>query len=102
MRRFGLSFVVGIVLFIAGAGTAHSADMSKVSCGAFIASGRDNMAAMIMWLRGYHAGRNGVIDATDIPGMREYGGRLGQYCKAHPSTGLIDASELILKENHGP
>ena len=32
-------------------------DMSKVTCGAFLASGKANMAAIIMWLRGYLASR---------------------------------------------
>ena len=72
--------------------------MAKVTCRAFIASGHDNMAAMIMWLRGYHSGKLGVIAATDTAEMRFYGGRLGRYCKAHPDASVIDASEQILSD----
>ena len=67
-------------------------DMSKVTCGAFLASGQANMAAAIMWLRGYHAGKRGVIDVIDQPPADSYGGRLGRYCKDHQNESVIDAS----------
>jgi hypothetical protein len=68
---------------------------ARITCGAFLASGQANMAALISWLRGYHAGKTGVIShqAPDA-----YGGRLGFYCKQHPDANLIEASELILAE----
>ena len=51
------------------------------------------MAATIMWLRGYHAGKTGVIPShSNVP----YGGRLGFYCGQHPNARVIDASEQIL------
>jgi hypothetical protein len=88
---------------IAGAvPSANGLDMVHVTCRAFLASGHDNMAAIIMWLRGYHAGKSGVIAATDVANMRAYGGRLGRYCKEHPDENAIDASEKILAdEDHG-
>jgi hypothetical protein len=47
-----------VVFVVTGAPHAHAhADMSKVTCGAFLASGKANMAAIIMWLRGYLASR---------------------------------------------
>jgi hypothetical protein len=89
-------------LVIAGAPSAQALDMAKANCRAFLASGQDNMAAVIMWLRGYHAGKSGLIAATDTAQMRAYGGRLGRYCKEHPDTLVIDASEQILSEDdHG-
>ena len=77
----------------------YGLDFSKVTCRAFLASGRDNMAATFMWPRGHHAGKTGVI-AFDSTGP--YAGRLGRYCKDHPLANLIDASEKILTdEDHG-
>jgi acid stress chaperone HdeB len=73
-------------------------DMSKVTCGAFLASGQANMAVIIMWLRGYHAGKRGVIDVIEKPPADPYGGRLGRYCKDHPNDSVIDASERILSD----
>ena len=76
-------------------GAANTLDYSVVTCRAFLASGLDNMAAMFMFLRGYHSGKRGVIpfDSKD-----PYPGKLGFYCKQHPDANLIEASEQILSE----
>jgi hypothetical protein len=88
-----------VVFVITGAPHAHArTDMSTVTCGAFLASGQANMAAIIMWLRGYHAGKRGVIDVIEKPPADSYGGRLGRYCKDHPNESVIDASERILSD----
>ena len=75
--------------------TAHGAEVNNASitCGAFLASGQANMAALISWLRGYHAGKTGAIpyQAPD-----PYGGGLGFYCSQHPDANLIEVSEQIL------
>jgi hypothetical protein len=88
-----------IVFVVTGAPHAHAhTDMSTVTCGAFLASGQANMAAIIMWLRGYHAGKRGVIDGIEKPSTDPYGGRLGRYCKDHPNESVIAASERILSD----
>ncbi len=74
---------------------AYSLDFSVVTCRAFLVSGRDNMAAMFMFLHGYHSGKRGVIP-FDSNGP--YPARLGVYCKQHPDANLIEASEQILSE----
>ena len=63
------------------------------TCRRFLASGQANMAALISWLRGYHAGKTGMIP---FQSPDPDGGRLGFYCKQHPDANLIDASEQIL------
>jgi len=96
------SILIAGALLAAAAPSAHGLDMKHVSCTGFLASGQDDMKAIIMWLRGYHAGRSGIIAGTDKAEMTAYGGRLGHYCKAHPDLGVIQASEQILDEQeHG-
>jgi hypothetical protein len=56
--------VLFAVALVAAAPSAHSLDMAKVTFRSFAASGHDNMAAVIMWLRGYHAGRTGIVATT--------------------------------------
>ena len=53
------------------------------------------MAVMIMFLRGYHSGKHGVIpyDSAD-----HYSGKLGFYCGQHLDVTLIEASEQILTD----
>jgi len=57
--------------------------------------GQANMAAMFMFLRGYHAGRSGIIayDSNDT-----YPKMLGTFCKRHPEANLIETSERILAD----
>ena len=102
MRRYH-SVPIALALLIAGVPDVSArTDMSLVTCRAFLASGQANMAAIIMWLRGYHAGKRGVIDVIDKPPMDPYGGRLGHDCKEHPDESVINASERILSElDHG-
>jgi HdeA/HdeB family len=87
--------LVSATLITASAPSAHCLDFSKVTCRAFLASGQANMAAMFMFLRGYHSGKRGIIpyDSRD-----RYAGRLGFYCRQHPDANLIEASEQILSE----
>jgi len=97
--RFYRRVLFVVVFVVTGAPHAHArTDMSQVTCGAFLASGQTNMAAAIMWLRGYHAGKRGVIDVIDKPPADPYGGRLGRYCKDHPYESVINASERILSD----
>ncbi len=75
-------------------------DNRTITCGAFLASGQNNMAALIMWLFGYHAGKTGIIPYQDSSGP--YAGRLGAFCQQHPDANLIETSEKILTElDHG-
>ena len=65
-------------------GHAHT-DMSKVTCSDFLASGQANMAAIIMWLRGYHAGKRGVIDVIEKPPADPYGGKARPLLQGSPA-----------------
>jgi len=87
-------YVLPATLLAASSAYGQQLDNRTITCREFLASGHDNMAALIGWLRGYHAGKTGIIprplhDTT-------YGGRLGWYCKQHPDANLIEASEEIL------
>src|ERR1700737_1977125 len=96
--RFRLIFVVIVLAALATSDpSAQSKELDNrtITCREFLASGQANMAALISWLRGYHAGKTGVIPYQSPD---PYGGRLGFYCKQHPDASVIDASEQILAE----
>lgn len=96
-----LSHVLRCVFFAAvyvlptPSGDGTEFDNRTITCRAFLASGQDNMAALIMWLLGYHAGKTGIIPFQD---NGPYAGRLGTFCKQHPDANLIEVSENILTE----
>lgn len=94
-------FVAALALALTGLVAANAAqrDYSRLTCGNFLRSGKDNMAVLMWWLRGYHAGKSGNIafDASD-----PYPARLGFYCGSHRGDNLLDTSERILTElDHG-
>jgi hypothetical protein len=87
-----------LVLLVAVTGASSSAkeiDNRRITCRQFLASGQANMAALFSWLRGYHAGKTGIVP-FQTPDA--FGGRLGFYCKQHPDDNLIESSEQILSE----
>ena len=98
MKLYRRVLFAGVFAIVGTSAAYGRTDMSKVTCGAFLASGQANMAAAIMWLRGYHAGKRGVIDVIEQPPGDPYGGRLGYYCKNHPNESVIDASERVLSD----
>ena len=61
-------WVVAAALLVAGIPSADGRELddAKSTCRAFPVSGQDNMAALVSWLRGYHA-RPGTQDAG--PGL---------------------------------
>jgi hypothetical protein len=99
MRASGYALTAAL-LVAAPSAQSREFDNSTITCAAFLGSGEANMAALISWLRGYHAGKTGIIP---FESPSPYGARLGAYCRQHPSAHLIDASEQILAElGRGP
>jgi acid stress chaperone HdeB len=87
--------VLAFVLTGIDPANAAQRDYGKLTCGNFLSSGTDNMAVLIWWLRGYHAGKSGNIPfETRDP----YAARLGFYCGSHRADNLIDTSERIFNE----
>jgi len=92
---FLVAAAFAIMLLHGGGAAAAGRDYGKLTCGNFLAAGRDNMAVIMWWLRGYHAGRSGNIpfDATD-----SYASRLGYFCGSNRLANLLETSERILGE----
>jgi len=93
-------FLIAAALVLASSQNALSLDMAHVTCHALATASNDDMAELIMWLRGYHAGKTGDMASTDTAELQEYGLDLGSYCKTHMDDLAINASEKILAEEH--
>ena len=83
------------MLAAGGGPSAYGLDPSRITCSGFLGSAQADMAAVFMWLRGYHAGKTGITAYE--PGT-PYAARLGRYCRNHPRASLIKASEQILAD----
>ena len=97
--RLYRGLIVAALVF-AGTSNALSLDMAHITCGIFATASDDDIGVVIMWLRGYHAGKTGSIAATDTAELQAYGLNLGRYCKDHAADPIIDASEKILTAEH--
>ena len=77
-------YILLVVIFVVSMPRVQSKELNNetITCHQFLASGQANMAALISWLRGYHAGKTGIIP---FQSPDPYGGRLGFYCK-QPQT----------------
>ena len=95
IRRVVTAALVSSAVALAGAQNAVTRDYGALTCRDFVGSGKDNMAVIIWWLRGHHAGKTGVssFDPKDA-----YAKRLGFFCGSNPSANLIEASERILAD----
>jgi hypothetical protein len=60
MRASGYALTAAL-LVAAPSAQSREFDNSTITCAAFLGSGEANMAALISWLRGYHAGKTGII-----------------------------------------
>ncbi len=91
-------FALVAILLVAPSAHSKELDYSRITCSDFLRSGQANMAALIMWLLGYHAGKTGIIPFQDDSSPGSYAWRLGLYCNQHADRKLFEASEEILSD----
>jgi hypothetical protein len=88
-------FALVIILFVAPSAHSKELDFTTATCRTFLEVEQANMAAVMMWLLGYHTGKTGIFPFKEIDSFGSYAGRLLVYCKQHPDRNLIEASEEI-------
>jgi acid stress chaperone HdeB len=89
------SLVLSAALFAcAPAAQAQVVDLSKTTCKEFLESGKDGITIIWSWLYGYYSDQDAdpVIDFAKLTSM---GQKLADFCKANPTSGLIDAAQPI-------
>jgi hypothetical protein len=66
MRLYCYIFLV--VIFVVSTPSVQSRELNNgtITCRQFLASGQANMAALIGWLRGYHAGKTGTTSNPSV------------------------------------
>ncbi len=91
MRR--ILVLVGLVLSCTPA-FAEKADLSTMTCKAFLASDKDDMKLTLAWLDAYYKGEDDppVIDFDKLVANAK---KLGEFCGANPELGLITATDKL-------
>jgi acid stress chaperone HdeB len=87
------AIVIG--LFAGGTpASATSIDLSTWSCAKFQSADKDDIGVILAWMDGYYRGEDGppIIDTEKFVANAK---KLGEYCAAHPETGIITAADEL-------
>jgi acid stress chaperone HdeB len=76
---------------------AQQLDMSTVKCRDFVASSKENIALMLMWLQGYYSDED-ASPIVDFDKMMKDAKKLGEYCAKNPDHSVITAAEESLDD----
>ncbi|MGB6536727.1 MAG: HdeA/HdeB family chaperone [Xanthobacteraceae bacterium] len=96
MKIFARVFLAAGLLVCCGTAFAADIDLSTWTCHKFQSASKEDVGIILAWLDGYYHGENDppVIDTDKFVANAK---KLGEYCSAHPDTGLITATDSLFK-----
>ena len=89
--RLVLAAAVAVTL-IAAPASAQTVDLSSIKCRDFVASGKDTISYLMMWLDGHFTRKQDPM-VVDFDKMKSNGTKLAEYCAKNPDQGLIAAAD---------
>jgi acid stress chaperone HdeB len=96
MRRLLAAFAATAALAISVPAFAdEDVDMSTIKCKDFLASSKDNIGTILVWLEGYYTKENDP-PILHIDKMKKDAGSLGAYCKTHGDDNIIKAADQVM------
>lgn len=86
-----------LVIGLLAGGTSASAtsiDLSTWTCAKFHAADKNDIGVILAWMDGYYRGEDDppVIDTEKFVANAK---KLGEFCAAHPDTGIITAADEL-------
>ncbi len=75
---------------------AQQLDLATVTCKDFIASDKDTIGLILMWIEGFYSDQD-AKPIVDFDKMKANGGKLGEYCGKNPGHSLITAADEVVK-----
>jgi acid stress chaperone HdeB len=93
LRRIAL-VAVAATLALASPAHAEKWDLSTMNCEAFLSQDKDTMNILLAWLDAYYKEEDDppVIDSAKYLANAK---KLGDYCRANPTLGLITATDKL-------
>jgi acid stress chaperone HdeB len=84
-------------LLLGGVARAATIDLSTWTCAKFQAADGDDIGVILAWMDGYYRDEDDppVIDTEKFVANAK---KLGQYCSAHPETGIITAADELFSK----
>jgi hypothetical protein len=95
MKKVAASLALSLGLFIAQGALADTIDMKTLKCEDFLKMSSESIGSLMMWISGYYANEDEET-TIDFDQMKNDGIKIATYCKEHPATGLLDATEKAL------
>jgi acid stress chaperone HdeB len=87
--------LVAAALLAAAPAHAQVIDLSTLRCKQFIELPKETLNAVTLWLDAYLTDEEESA-IIDFDKMKADGAKLGDYCRANPTNGLITAAEEIM------
>jgi acid stress chaperone HdeB len=86
--------LVAAALAVASPAGAEKIDLSTVTCKKFVDSSKDEIGYILAWLDAYYKDEDDppIIDTDKLVANAK---KLGEYCGANPSVGLITATDKL-------
>ncbi len=95
MRRAFLAAI--IVATSAFAACAEKIDLSTMTCSKFQGSSKDEIGIILTWLDAYYREEDDP-PVLDTEKFVENAKKLGEYCAANPTIGLITATDKLFSK----
>ena len=86
--------LVSVNLVSVSAAHASDIDLSTWTCRQFVSANKDDIGVILAWMDGYYRGEDDppVIDTEKFVANAK---KLGEFCAAHPDTGIITAADEL-------
>jgi acid stress chaperone HdeB len=97
VMKASLILIVSAVLWATAPVNAQQLDLSTVKCKEFLASGKENIALVLMWMEGYYTDQD-AAPIVDFDKMKKDAQALGEYCTKNPNHSLITAAEKVVEQ----
>lgn len=95
MKMFG-AVVMAAALAVASPATAQVVDLSTITCKDFFEGSKDRVDFVVAWLLGYYTGEDDP-PVLDFSKLKDKAAKLGTYCAANPSHGLVTAADKVME-----
>ena len=94
MRIFAAA-LIAVALAAVSPAPAQVIDLSSITCKDFIATKKDAMVSIMMWLSGYYT-KDDDPTVIDFDKVRAKADKVADFCGKNPAVGLVPAAEPIL------
>ncbi|WP_158813757.1 HdeA/HdeB family chaperone [Methylocapsa sp. S129] len=84
-----------VAALVAPPAMAQDLDFSKITCGQFLSSPKDQVGTILVWLEGFYTAKNAPPIMYQDKTVKD-AKALDDYCNAHQEDGIIKAADTVM------